>query len=84
MMNRTRLLIVDDGPAGALEHLIGHAFPDALALVSSPRPRPAGVTRSALITQCPSHMDDELHLASKRSALASTSHESPRLSAMGS
>lgn len=49
-MTRNRLLIVDDGPAGALEHLIGHAFPDALALVSSPRPRPAGLRRGVWVS----------------------------------
>ena len=49
-MTRNRLLIVDDGPAGALEHLIGQELPDALALVSSPRPRPNGLRRGVWVS----------------------------------
>ena len=66
MPNRTRLLIVDDGPSGALERLIGQAMPDALALVSSPRPRPAGLRRGVWVSTARIRamlpQDGEVHL----------------------
>ena len=49
-VQRNRLLIVDDGPAGVLEQLIGQEVPDILALVSSERPRPPGLRRGAWVS----------------------------------
>ncbi len=49
-MTRNRLLIVDDGPTGALERVIRQELPDTLALVSSPRPRPTGLRRGVWVS----------------------------------
>ncbi|MED5371477.1 MAG: hypothetical protein VX899_10715 [Myxococcota bacterium] len=50
-----RLIILDDGPPGALEALLGRELPETLALVSSVRPRPAGLRKGVWMS------DSKLH-----------------------
>ncbi|MCP4806039.1 MAG: hypothetical protein GY913_34375 [Proteobacteria bacterium] len=48
-----RILIVDDGPIGALEELITAELPDTLVLVSSPRPRSQTLRRGVWVSRVP-------------------------------
>lgn len=48
-----RILIVDDGPPGALEALIQAEVPEVLVLVSSPRPRRQSLRRGVWVSRVP-------------------------------
>ena len=50
-----RLIILDDGPPGALKAMLARELPDTLALVSSKRPRPDGIRRGVWLS------DSKLH-----------------------
>ena len=48
-----RILIVDDGPSGALEAMIQAEVPETLVLVSSPRPRSQTLRRGVWVSRVP-------------------------------
>ena len=52
-MMSERILVVDDGPEGALEQLLGTELPGRLVLVSSHRPRPRGIGRGVWVSSVP-------------------------------
>jgi hypothetical protein len=50
---RERLLIIDDGPEGALEQLLAQELPDMLAVVSSKRRSNPGLRRAVWLSTAP-------------------------------
>ncbi len=50
---RERLLIIDDGPEGALQQLLAQELPDLLAVVSTKRPSHEGPRRAVWMSSAP-------------------------------